>query len=267
MPENQEIQEQQVTHIDSPPAEGSVDDKPFAAMRAKLAEIDARSHEESPDPVDAPDDVPQLTPDQQSDVQALLALGCTPDEARSAAESGMSKRILKIAESRAAKAEESKADVREDSSATGGADVNPDDRIAALEAQVKSLSEKLGRQPDSTDDIILMQKHTALFGESRWVQPDSEFAENRKRVREAADVLRAGLKSQGKPVPPDEELVKRAIRLEYGDEIAASKNPRIEQRKTQMIARPTARPSRDDSPGEAKARQVFTEKFRNLGRG
>jgi hypothetical protein len=205
-----------------------------------------------------PNDVPE---ESSADIAALVGRGFTDAEAALIAKGGLTAKVIN-----SMKAPDQKSDAAQDS---GERVAEEPDRseIAALKAQLRALEERVGRSPDATDDLILAEKAASIFGEDRWVQPDSEYARNRMRVKEAVSTLSAGLKAQGKAVPPVAELVRRAVRMEFGDEIAETARAPIAKRQNQFLSRPTARPSRDDVPGEAKARRNLQEKLRQLGAG
>ena len=212
------------------------------------------------EPVESEPEDPSIAPEHEADYTALLERGFTIDEARGAVKSGLAKRII----SSLPKQAEPSGDAQESDAGQREPETDPSE-IAALKAQIRALEERVGRSPDATDDIILKEGLADIFGSDRWVQPDSDHATNRKRVRDTVEVLKAGFKAQGKQLPSAADLVRRAVRAEFGDEIVEMARRPIEKRKQQFTQRPTARPTREDVPGEALARRNFSERLRKLG--
>jgi hypothetical protein len=207
-------------------------------------------------------DDPSIAPEQEASYEALLAKGWTIEESRSAVKSGLAQKILN---NMAPASPEPKSDESAADSADGNGDERADE-ISALKAQIRALEERVGRNPDATDDLILGEGLETVFGKDRWVQPDSEFASNRARVKDAVETLKSGLKAQGKAIPSAKELVQRAVRMEFGDELVANARRPVERRQQQFTARPTARPTRDDIPGESKARRTLSEGLQRINR-
>lgn len=222
---------------------------------AESLDFDSPGNEESEVPAQE-NDVPE---ESSADIAALVGRGFTAEEAASIAKGGFAQKIINSIKQPEPKAAEA------DSGERVADEPHGQSEIEALRAQLRALEERVGRSPDATDDLILAEKATSVFGEDRWVQPDSEHARNRMRVKDAVATLSAGLKAQGKAVPPVAELVRRAVRMEFGDEIAEASRAPVANRQKQFMNRPTARPSRDDVPGDEKARRFVREFVRTKG--
>ncbi len=246
--------------------------EPSEADKAALDRLDIRD----------PDDIPHVDPEPENEAplseasqQAIIdaqAWGFSPDEAKVLAEAGLVTRIRTMRESLESKAApDTKATAPQpqaettDPGGSGSPDADLAKTVAAMQAELAALRGQVGRVPDAVDDHIVASGHEQLFGKGRWVEPDSAHAENRRLVKESVDTLRAGYRAQGKAVPPDTELVRRAVQMQFGDELRNATPVRVQQRQNSFIARATSRNHADLPPGVDKATASVAAKLREFG--
>lgn len=125
-----------------------------------------------------------------------------------------------------------------------------DPRYEELLAKLRALESRIERVPDAIDDAMLRSGHESLFGKERSPAPSSKEAENRRLVRDAVEVLRSGYAQRGKPVPPDEELVRSAVLMSFPEELTKGRGQTARNgRESQFIARPSPRQEKPPTKG------------------
>lgn len=221
------------------------------------AHADAMRPDAEPEP-EAPVEAPE-------DVQAMVGIGCTPDEARSLAAAGVARRVREAIARAGRKAEP--AEDAEDGSGEAGAPAEaPPDRIKALEAQIAALAARLDRVPDAIDDLLGRSGRTSLFGDGRSAPPDPQQAANRAAVRAEADVLRRGYVAAGRAVPDDATLVQRAIALAFPEAVGTQPSDAVARRQQQFTARPTSRMPAPAPDGVEKAVASVAARLKEIAR-
>lgn len=208
---------------------------------------------------------PEAAPVTVSVPKSMADLGFTPEDVLALSERGILAAIeRKLSGADVAKEVPAVAEPDQDLSAARDGDGEMESEIAALKDQIRALQAKVERVPDAIDDLAVRSGHAAVFGKERWIAPDSPEQANRARLRETVDTLRAGYAARGKAVPPDAELVDRALRLEFADELSAQRTAPIAKRETQMLSRPVPRQDKPIPHGRERALATLTEKFREI---
>lgn len=231
---------------------------------AKLME-ERYGDDDAGEPAEA-DDAPGEMPAAEFDAQVTraVALGFSADEAAKIVDSGL---LAKIEATLSAQkpVEAPKVEAKEDEgpTAAGNGDA-ASSKIAELEAKIRALESRVDRVPDAIDDLAIRSGHEAIFGRERWIDPGSREQGNRDRLRVAVDVLRAGYATKGKAVPPDAELVERAVRMEFADELQSSRAAPVVRRQSQMLSRPASRQERELPHGKERAYAGVKEKMREI---
>ncbi len=224
---------------------------------AAQAEVDADEPEG-----DEPAEMPAA--EFSAAVDRAKALGFTDQEAAGLIETGLLAKIeLALSAKQPAAAPAPAAIEPEPDTAEGNGDVGSDE-IAALKAQIRALEARIERVPDALDDLAIRSGHEAIFGRERWIDPGSKEQANRQRLRTSVEVLRAGYAAKGQAIPPDAELVERAVRMEFADELSASRAAPVQRRQAQMISRPAPRQERELPFGKERARANLQEKIREI---
>lgn len=234
-----------------------------ANVVAKLAEIEAAQAGESAEGADDEGDpfipvkeLPAWATKLGLDAESLAALEKRPDAVKR-----LEQMLAEPAQ--AVDAPNDDATETDDAAAAGTGDDAASAKIAELEAKIRALENRVERVPDALDDLAI-RSGLAAFGRERWVAPDSKEAGNRRRLRETVETLRAGYAARKAAIPTDEDLVARAIRLDFADELSAKANAPIERRQSQMIARPASRQERALPEGRERAIANAREKLRNI---
>ena len=114
------------------------------------------------------------------------------------------------------------------------------ERVRQLEQQLEALSGQLRqdaerREIDSFDAIVDGMGHEDLFGQS--ADLDGKTKDNRAKLWEAVDTLRAGLASRGKQGGLTPTLVRRALNLEFADQLSHQQRRSYSQRLQQQAQR------------------------------
>jgi len=203
----------------------------------------------------------------QSAIEQAMQWGFSPDEAKVLALNGLVTRIGTMREGLSSPGKEAgKADAKEhsrgdgttadpDTGGTGTADGDLATMVKSLQRELAEVKAHVGRVPDAIDDHIIASGHGSTFGDGRFVDPDSAHADNRRAVREHVETLRAGMKAQGKAVPPDAELVRRAIAMQFGSLPKDARSAAIAKRQSNFTARASAvrEPEMPEGPERAYA--------------
>jgi len=240
----------------------------IATAKANVAKLmDEKAAERAEEEVeDTAGDEPAEMPAAEfsAAVDRAKALGFTDQEAAGLIETGLLAKIeLALSAKQPAAAPEPAATEPEPDTAEGNGDVGSDE-IAALKAQIRALEARIERVPDAIDDLAIRSGHEAIFGRERWIDPGSKEQANRQRLRTSVEVLRAGYAAKGQAIPPDAELVERAVRMEFSDELAASRAAPVRARQAQMISRPAPRQERELPHGKERAYATMREKEREI---
>ncbi|MFW6033479.1 MAG: hypothetical protein ACOCTI_08930, partial [Phycisphaeraceae bacterium] len=142
--------------------------------------------------------------------------------------------------------------------------------VGKLQGRIGELEEQLGEQVmasrlDRVDRTLdgMGEEYAELFGRGpRAGLGEAEIA-NRQQVLETIDTLRSGYAQQGKTIPSDAELVKRAVQSEFGDKLQEITRKqlaqRTERRRRQALSRGSSREGKALSPEEQAIR--FAENF------
>ena len=199
------------------------------------------------------------------DLQAMVEIGCTPDEARQLAAAGVAKRVRDALSRAGAKppAEDAKA---EDSGEAGAPAEGSDARIKALEAQIAALASRFDRMPDGIDDLLGRSGRSTLFGAGSAAESGSQQAANRAAVRAEVEVLRAGYVARGRAVPDEATLVNRAIALAFPEAVGTQPVDAVARRQSQFTARPTSRAPAPMPNGVDKAVASVAAKLKEIAR-
>jgi len=211
---------------------------------ASAVEVGPSDGEDAPH-VEEEDDTPLPEGGDEAMLEAQR-YGFSPDEARILAANGLVTRIRTMRESlesRAASADSGQARAPAEKPVPDEAvssDAGLAETVRALQRELAEVRTQLGRVPDALDDHIVASGRASVFGDARSVQPDSRHAENRAVVRDAVETLRAGLKAQGKAVPDDTELVRRAIAMHFGDSPKDARQAAVARRQGSFTSRPSA---------------------------
>ena len=210
----------------------------------------------------------------QSAIEQAMQWGFSPDEARVLALNGLVTRIGTMREGLSSPGK-AVADTKEhgrgdadaadpDTGDKGVADGDLATKFASLQRELEEVKARVGRVPDAIDDHIIASGHGSTFGEGRFVDPDSSFAENRRLVRDNVDTLRAGLKAQGKAVPPDAELVRRAISMQFGGLPKDARSAAIAKRQGNFTARASGTKAPELPHGVARAKNSVDALLRSF---
>lgn len=143
--------------------------------------------------------------------------------------------------------------------------------VTPLQQQVQGLlgqltAERLDRQFDS-----LGEEWAAKFGKGSIYEldPNSEQAQNRKKLAESAFALITGLNARGQKAMLDSRTFRRALYATFGDELKTiarqEASKQAEDRRKQMIGRPTHRkPSAGSKGPMAGVYKAVADKMRAL---
>lgn len=197
--------------------------------------------------------------------------GFSPDEARILAANGLVTRIRSMRESIESKGkgteqgQEAKATEQAVPDGTDPSDASLVETVKALQRELQEVKARFGRVPDAIDDHIIASGRGSLFGDGRYVDPDSQHAENRTLVRDTVETLEAGLRAKGKAVPPVAELVRRAMAMNFGDAPKDARQAAVSKRQQSFTARPSSVREPELPLGEDRARASVGAKLRSYG--
>lgn len=154
-----------------------------------------------------------------------------------------------------------------------------DSKVAGLEQTVKSLSDSVrGRETSDAaakvermfSDLAKDSALKGVFGEgdARTLDKSSPEWKNRLRLLNEMDALAAGYHARQRAVPSEEELMRRALRSEFGQELESTATQKVRDqlrsREGQFVARPTQRDNGNISPTQ-QAVAAVAAKLREFG--
>lgn len=135
------------------------------------------------------------------------------------------------------------------------------EQLRMAESTTNRFDDALNELPDEFEDIL----GKGRLAELKRTNPDA--VKNREQVFTHVQILRNGYKASGVDVPPEKELIKRAVNSLFSDQVNtnARKHVRNELKKTgsQGLSRPRSGTDRD-VPGEQRAMDkeaAFRKKF------
>lgn len=136
-----------------------------------------------------------------------------------------------------------------------------------MSQKITDLETKLNERPAEVpkEDSGMFVAHSELFGTD---DPSPEEEQNRGRIREQIDILKAGYKSAGKKSPSAHVLFEKALRSEFPD-AAIDKDrkqftTKVKNRERQIMARPSSRTGESVSARD-RAAQAVAQRMRDLG--
>lgn len=153
--------------------------------------------------------------------------------------------------------------------------------------QFKAMKSHYDRQIKNLNDQLSTMSHNAVesttakmfdkldmpekFGKG-FVENESEEGRNRRRVIDEMSSLKAGYEANGKELPDEDVLVKKAINLVFGEQMANDARKafsnKLRDRHEQRIARPNGRASKPSNRvAEATRNVAALMRDRGIGNG
>ena len=132
------------------------------------------------------------------------------------------------------------------------------DKVGQLEAE---LQQEKGRAKEAKKVVEATGKFDGLWEtESAKYGETLKGGEAKSRVRDAMEMLRAGMKATGKSVPSEAELFSKAVSAEYGASMVDAREEelmnRVAERKSQFVSRANTGARVGERPEDRAARAV-----------